>query len=199
VLELLGDLPALGHGLVLAGQQQGARDQRLAELGYVAFAWYFGGAALGQRKEIGKAREVVKVQEKEKDKDEGKKANLEEVYYGVGSCSNAGCHGGSPPMKWVKDAKSGKQLDLLARCTEANLWTKNDKHADAWNVLAKARGQTLAQLALAWVLRHPQMTSALIGASRVAQIEDAVGALCAPAFTAEELRSIDLSSGPAVA
>ncbi|HZF16611.1 MAG TPA: L-glyceraldehyde 3-phosphate reductase [Steroidobacteraceae bacterium] len=81
-----------------------------------------------------------------------------------------------------------------AHITEAKL--ASVRKLDA---LAKARGQTLAQLALAWVLRHPQMTSALIGASRVAQIEDAVGALCAPAFTAEELRSIDLSSGPAVA
>ncbi len=59
------------------------------------------------------------------------------------------------------------------------------------NELAKERGQTLAQLALAWVLRHPQMTSALIGASRVSQIEDAVGALAAPAFTADELRAIE--------
>jgi L-glyceraldehyde 3-phosphate reductase len=59
------------------------------------------------------------------------------------------------------------------------------------NALALARGQTLAQLALAWVLRHPQMTSALVGASRVSQIEDAVGALAAPAFTADELRAID--------
>ncbi len=59
------------------------------------------------------------------------------------------------------------------------------------NELAKARGQTLAQMALAWVLRHPGMTSALIGASRVAQIEDAVGALNNTTFTAEELQAIE--------
>ncbi|MGA2029121.1 MAG: L-glyceraldehyde 3-phosphate reductase [Verrucomicrobiota bacterium] len=57
--------------------------------------------------------------------------------------------------------------------------------------LAKARGQTLAQMALAWVLRHPGMTSALIGASRVAQIEDAVGALKNLAFTSAELQKIE--------
>jgi L-glyceraldehyde 3-phosphate reductase len=57
--------------------------------------------------------------------------------------------------------------------------------------LAKSRGQTLAQMALAWVLRHPGMTSALIGASRVAQIEDAVGALSNLAFTARELQKIE--------
>jgi L-glyceraldehyde 3-phosphate reductase len=59
------------------------------------------------------------------------------------------------------------------------------------NELAQARGQTLAQIALAWVLRHPGMTSALIGASRVSQIEDAVEALKNLTFTAEELQKID--------
>jgi len=59
------------------------------------------------------------------------------------------------------------------------------------NDLAKARGQTLAQMALAWVLRHPMMTSALIGASRVAHIEDAVGTLDNLTFTPEELQKIE--------
>ena len=57
--------------------------------------------------------------------------------------------------------------------------------------LASARGQTLAQMALAWVLRHPEMTSALIGASRIAQIDDAVGALANLAFADEELQAIE--------
>ncbi|HEY6333695.1 MAG TPA: aldo/keto reductase, partial [Blastocatellia bacterium] len=57
--------------------------------------------------------------------------------------------------------------------------------------LARLRGQTLAQLANAWVLRHPQVTSSLIGASRPAQIEDAVAALSNTAFTQEELEKID--------
>jgi len=57
--------------------------------------------------------------------------------------------------------------------------------------LAKARGQTLAQMALAWVLRHAGMTSALIGASRVAQIEDAVGTLNNLTLAADELREIE--------
>ena len=59
------------------------------------------------------------------------------------------------------------------------------------NTLAQARGQTLAQMALAWVLRHEQVTSALIGASKVAQVEDAVGALAASSLTAEELQQIE--------
>jgi len=59
------------------------------------------------------------------------------------------------------------------------------------NEIAKARGQTLAQMALAWVLRHPIMTSALVGASRVSQIEDNVGALNNLEFTNQELQTID--------
>lgn len=57
--------------------------------------------------------------------------------------------------------------------------------------IAKARGQTLAQMALAWVLRQPAITSALIGASKVSQIEDNLGAVKNLAFSAEELRAIE--------
>lgn len=59
------------------------------------------------------------------------------------------------------------------------------------NELAKARGQTLAQLALAWVLRHANMTSVLIGASRIVQIEDAVGTLNNLSLSDAELQTID--------
>lgn len=58
------------------------------------------------------------------------------------------------------------------------------------NELAQRRGQSLAQMAIAWVLRLPQMTSALIGASSVAQLEDSLGALNHLAFSEEELREI---------
>ena len=57
--------------------------------------------------------------------------------------------------------------------------------------IAKARGQTMAQLAIAWVLRRPVVTSALIGASRVQQIEDVVSALNCLTFSQEELDQID--------
>lgn len=57
--------------------------------------------------------------------------------------------------------------------------------------IAAARGQSLAQMALAWVLRDPRMTTALIGASRVEQIEQNVAALANLTFTAEELARID--------
>ena len=59
------------------------------------------------------------------------------------------------------------------------------------NEIASRRGQSLAQMALSWVLRHDAVTSVLIGASKVSQIEDAVGALGAPDFSADELSEID--------
>lgn len=59
------------------------------------------------------------------------------------------------------------------------------------NELAKGRGQSLAQMALAWVLRQKAVTSALIGASRVEQIDDAVGTLAHLEFTPQELALIE--------
>lgn len=61
----------------------------------------------------------------------------------------------------------------------------------ALNKIAQARGQSLAQLALAWVLHNPAVTSTIIGASRVAQIEDSVAALNNLAFSKEEIAAID--------
>jgi L-glyceraldehyde 3-phosphate reductase len=59
------------------------------------------------------------------------------------------------------------------------------------NEMAKSREQTLAQMSLAWVLRHDTMTSVLIGASKVSQIEDAVGTLNNLNFSAQELDQIE--------
>jgi L-glyceraldehyde 3-phosphate reductase len=61
----------------------------------------------------------------------------------------------------------------------------------ALNEIAKGRGQTLAQLALAWTLRDPRITSTLIGASSVAQLEDNIGALQRLDFSDDELAEID--------
>jgi L-glyceraldehyde 3-phosphate reductase len=82
-------------------------------------------------------------------------------------------------------ASQGKSLspDLL---TEETL-----RHVRALNDIAQARGQSLAQLALAWALRDPRVTSVLIGASSVRQLEANVGALDAPDLTADELAAID--------
>ncbi len=78
--------------------------------------------------------------------------------------------------RWL-DAKSITE-DYLAR-------------VHALNRIANQRGQSLAQLALNWVLRHPQVTSALIGASSVAQLENNVGALAHPPLSAEEIAAIE--------
>jgi L-glyceraldehyde 3-phosphate reductase len=59
------------------------------------------------------------------------------------------------------------------------------------NAIAEARGQSLAQLALAWALRDPRVTSLVIGASSAAQLEQNVGALDRLDFTADELAAID--------
>jgi L-glyceraldehyde 3-phosphate reductase len=86
------------------------------------------------------------------------------------------------------DSRAGKPTGFLRpeQVTEDKL-----AKVRALGAVAEARGQTLAQLAIAWVLRHPGMTSALIGASRVEQIEDAVGALAQLDFSAEELSKLD--------
>ena len=65
------------------------------------------------------------------------------------------------------------------------------KKVRALNALAEKRGQSLAQMALAWVLRDPRVTSALIGASTVEQIEENVAALKCPVFDEGELSEID--------
>ncbi|GAA3353630.1 hypothetical protein GCM10017744_007860 [Streptomyces antimycoticus] len=67
----------------------------------------------------------------------------------------------------------------------------------ALNKLAEGRGQTLAQLALAWVLRDPRVVSVLIGASSVAQLEQNVSVLDSPAFSDAELAEIDRLSAEA--
>jgi L-glyceraldehyde 3-phosphate reductase len=66
----------------------------------------------------------------------------------------------------------------------------------ALNAIAEHRGQTLAQLALTWILRNPQITSALIGASSVSQLEQNIAALAFPPLTKDEIAAIDPHTGP---
>jgi L-glyceraldehyde 3-phosphate reductase len=68
---------------------------------------------------------------------------------------------------------------------------KNLENIRALNRIAERRGQTLAQMAIAWVLREGRITTALIGASRASQVEDCVKSLDNPDFTADELAEID--------
>jgi L-glyceraldehyde 3-phosphate reductase len=65
------------------------------------------------------------------------------------------------------------------------------ERATALNAIAHQRGQSLAQLALQWVLRQPQVTTALIGASSTSQLDHNLAALDFPPLTEEELALID--------
>jgi L-glyceraldehyde 3-phosphate reductase len=78
---------------------------------------------------------------------------------------------------------SSLSTDLLS---EQNL-----AHVRALNERARERGQSLAQMALAWTLRDPRVTSTLIGASSVRQLEENVAALEKAVFTDDELADID--------
>ena len=82
-------------------------------------------------------------------------------------------------------AAQGKSLD------PALLSEENVRHVRALNDVAAGRGQTLAQMAIAWVLRDPRVTSALIGASSVTQLEDSLAAVQHLGFTDAELAAID--------
>jgi L-glyceraldehyde 3-phosphate reductase len=82
-------------------------------------------------------------------------------------------------------ATQGKSLD------PALLDEQNMGHIRSLAALAAARGQSLAQMALLWTLRDPRVTSTLVGASSVAQLEDNVGALSGPPLAADELAEID--------
>jgi L-glyceraldehyde 3-phosphate reductase len=82
-------------------------------------------------------------------------------------------------------AAQGKSLPI-EQISPTNL-----KHVRALNEIAARRGQTLAQMALAWALRHAEMTSVLIGASSVRQLEENVAALDNLEFSPDELAEID--------
>jgi L-glyceraldehyde 3-phosphate reductase len=75
--------------------------------------------------------------------------------------------------------------------SEGMLSDENLEHVRRLNDIARERGQTLAQMAIAWTLRDPRVTSALVGASSVAQLEGNLGALDNLAFDDEELAEID--------
>ncbi len=86
------------------------------------------------------------------------------------------------------DSRAGKPGRSLSA---ADLTKARREQIIGLAAIAAARGQSLAQLALAWTLRHPGMSSALVGASRLDQLEDSLGALRNLGFDAAELAQID--------
>jgi L-glyceraldehyde 3-phosphate reductase len=91
-----------------------------------------------------------------------------------------------------EDSRAAKPSPFLQK---AAITEEKRARIRALNALARGRGQSLAQMALTWVLRRPEITSVLIGASRVAQIADCVEAAEAAPFTQEELSQIDAILG----
>ena len=86
-----------------------------------------------------------------------------------------------------EDSRAAREGSL----SRSMLSDENLERIRALNEIAQRRGQTLAQLALAWTLRDPRVTSTLIGASSVAQLEDNVGALDRLDFDDDELAEIE--------
>ena len=87
-----------------------------------------------------------------------------------------------------EDSRAGKPDTYLSR---EDITSDRLSKVRQLNEVAQKRGQSMAQMALAWVLRQPEVTSALVGASRVAQVEDSVATLNKLDFTEGELSSIE--------
>jgi len=109
-----------------------------------------------------------------------------------------GCTVFSPLAKGVLTDRYFKGIPVDSRAGHDPRFLRPEHITDAilaktkkLNELAHSRSQTLAQMALAWVLRHKVVTSALIGASKVQQVDDCVGATRNLNFTAEELATIE--------
>ena len=110
----------------------------------------------------------------------------------------AGCIAFSPLAQGLLTSKYLKGIPKDSRAKSEGssmlkefLNEKNLKNVRALNDIARGRGQTLAQMAIAWVLRDQRVTSALIGARNVEQLDDSLDALKKLKFTAAELKEID--------
>jgi len=110
----------------------------------------------------------------------------------------AGCIAFSPLAQGLLTSKylKGVPKDSRAKSEGSSMLKeflneKNLKHVRALDEIARGRGQTLAQMAIAWVLRDQLVTSALIGARNVEQLDDSLDALKKLKFTAAELKEID--------
>ncbi len=112
--------------------------------------------------------------------------------------AGVGCIGFSPlaqgmlTSRYLDGVPEGSRLTQGKSLSSGLLTEENIGHIRALNDIAAGRGQTLAQMAIAWVLRDPRVTSALIGASSVAQLEDSVAAVNRLDFTDDELAAIDV-------
>jgi L-glyceraldehyde 3-phosphate reductase len=93
--------------------------------------------------------------------------------------------------RYLEGVPEGSRASRPGSLSRAQLNDQTMAKIRALDEIATRRGQTLAQLAIAWVLRDPRMTSTVLGASSLAQLEDNVGALAQLELTPEELEEID--------
>jgi L-glyceraldehyde 3-phosphate reductase len=93
--------------------------------------------------------------------------------------------------KYLEGVPAGSRASQGRFLTPDMLDERTLAHVRALNEIASGRGQTLAQMAIAWTLRDPRVTSSLIGSSSVAQLEDSLGALRRLSFSDDELAAID--------
>ncbi|HTX31283.1 MAG TPA: L-glyceraldehyde 3-phosphate reductase [Solirubrobacteraceae bacterium] len=110
---------------------------------------------------------------------------------GVGCIAFSPLAQGMLTSKYLDGVPEDSRVRSGAHFAEELLTEENLSRVRALNQVAERRGQSLAQLALVWVLRDPRVTSALIGVSSVEQLEDNVAALGRLDFDAEELATID--------
>ncbi len=110
---------------------------------------------------------------------------------GIGSIVFSPLAQGMLTSKYLKGIPEGSRASQGKSLRESFINETTIKNIRALDKIAKARGQTLAQMAIAWVLRNGRVTSALIGASRPEQVDDCVGALAHPDFSDAELADID--------
>jgi aryl-alcohol dehydrogenase-like predicted oxidoreductase len=93
--------------------------------------------------------------------------------------------------KYLSGVPAGSRASQHGSLSSSQLSEATLAHVRALAGIAASRGQTLAQLALSWALRDPRVTSVLIGASSIAQLEENLGAAGHTSFTADELAAID--------
>ena len=110
---------------------------------------------------------------------------------GVGSIAFVPLAQGILTKKYLNGIPEGSRAAQGKSLDPATITPRAIESVRALNAIAEARGQTLAQMALAWVLRDGRITSALIGASKPEQVVDCVGAVANTSFTADELARID--------
>jgi len=120
---------------------------------------------------------------------DGLKDTLKEL--GVGSIAFTPLAQGMLTAKYLKGIPEGSRATQGKSLAPSMVSDRAIKNLNALNDIAHARGQTLAQMAIAWVLRDEGITTALIGASKPSQVVDCVGAVSNLTFTAEELAAID--------